>query len=62
MFAQHSVGKQQGSLIFCFGTEAIRLTPRSVNDKWLNQQKTGRKGVSNTYSNVAIELMATVQS
>ncbi|NES79907.1 transposase [Okeania hirsuta] len=29
-------------------------------EQWLNQNKTGRRGASNTYSNVAMELMATI--
>ncbi len=31
-------------------------------EEWLNLKKTGRKGASNTYSNVAIELMATLST
>ena len=31
-------------------------------EQWLNPNKTGRKGASNTYSNVAIELMATLST
>mgnify|MGYP001797374800 CR=1 FL=1 len=44
--------KQRGSLTFWLSPEAI--------EQWLNPEKTGRKGASNTYSNVAIELMATL--
>jgi IS5 family transposase len=46
--------KQRGSLTFWFNEETL--------DEWLNKEKTGKKGASNRYSNVAIELMATVQS
>ena len=46
--------KQRGSLTFWLNQEVI--------DQWLNQKKTGRKGASNTYSNVAIELMATLST
>ncbi|OZH53589.1 hypothetical protein AFK68_16595 [Hydrocoleum sp. CS-953] len=46
--------RQRGSLTFWLNQEVI--------EQWLNQEKTGRKGASNTYSNVAIELMATLQS
>jgi len=31
-------------------------------EQWLNPKKTGRKGASNTYSHVAIELMATLST
>ena len=33
-----------------------------VIEQWVNQQKTGRRGASNTYSNTAIEFMVTIQS
>ncbi|MDE5090479.1 MAG: transposase, partial [Trichodesmium sp. St18_bin3_1_1] len=46
--------RQRGSLTFWLNQEVI--------DQWLNQKKTGRKGASNTYSNVAIELMATLST
>ncbi len=46
--------KQRGSLTFWLSEEMI--------EQWLNQEKTGRKGASNTYSDLAIELMATLQS
>lgn len=46
--------KQRGSLTFWLSEAVI--------EQWLNQEKTGRKGASNTYSNLAIELMATLQS
>ncbi len=44
--------KQRGSLTFWLSEEVI--------EQWLNQDKTGRQGASKTYSNVAIELMATL--
>ncbi|MBS9769807.1 hypothetical protein [Trichodesmium erythraeum] len=31
-----------------------------VIEQWVNQQKTGRRGASNTYSNTAIEFMVTI--
>ncbi|MCL2925134.1 MAG: transposase [Trichodesmium sp. MAG_R04] len=46
--------KQRGFLTFWLNQEVI--------DQWLNQKKTGRKGASNTYSNVAIELMGTLST
>ncbi len=46
--------KQRVSLTFWLSPEVI--------EQWLNHQKTGRKGASNTYSNVAIELMATLSA
>jgi phage-related protein len=46
--------KQRGSLTFWISEEVI--------EGWLNREKTGRKGASNTYSDLAIELMATLQS
>ena len=33
-----------------------------VIEQWVSQQRTGRRGASNTYSDVAIELMATLSS
>lgn len=44
--------KRRGSLTFWLSQEVI--------EQWLNQNKTGRRGASNTYSDVAIELMATL--
>lgn len=46
--------KQRGSLTFWMDEAVI--------EGWLNEQKTGRRGASNHYSNGAIALMATVQS
>ncbi|BAY24023.1 transposase [Calothrix sp. NIES-2100] len=46
--------KQRGSLSFWVSEEVI--------EQWLNQQKTGRKGASNYYSDVAIATMGTIQS
>ncbi len=54
LFAKHSEGKQRGSLTFWLNDEVI--------EQWVNQQKTGRRGASNTYSDTAIELMVTIQS
>lgn len=45
--------KQRGSLTFWLSEEVI--------EQWLNHEKTGRKGASNTYSDLAIQLMATLQ-
>ncbi|MDJ0515995.1 MAG: transposase [Trichodesmium sp. MO_231.B1] len=46
--------KHRGSLTFSLSPEVI--------DQWVNQQKTGGRGASNTYSDVAIELMVTLSS
>ena len=46
--------KQRGSLTFGLTDEVI--------EKWVNQQKTGPQGASNTYSDVAIELMVALSS
>ena len=46
--------KQRGSLTFWVSEEVI--------EQWLNEKKTGRKGASNYYSDVAIATMGTVQS
>lgn len=46
--------KQRGSLTFWMAEDMI--------EQWLNKEKTGRKGASKRYSDVAIELMATLQS
>ncbi|NEN93534.1 MAG: hypothetical protein F6K48_33530 [Okeania sp. SIO3H1] len=46
--------KQRGSLTFWLSNEVI--------EQWVNQQRTGRRGASNTYGDVAIELMVTVSS
>ena len=45
---------ERGSLTFWLSPEAI--------EQWLNHKQTGRQGASNTYSNVAIELMATLST
>lgn len=46
--------KQRGNLKFWVTDEVI--------EQWVNQQKTGGRGASNTYSDVAIELMVTFSS
>ena len=46
--------KQRGSLTFWVEEEVI--------EQWLNREKTGRKGASNIYSDLAIQLMATMQA
>ena len=46
--------KQRGSMTFWLSPEVI--------EQWLNQKKTGHKRASNTYSNMAIELMATLST
>ncbi|MBG1242061.1 hypothetical protein F8R90_12915 [Nostoc sp. NZL] len=46
--------KQRGSLAFWVSEEVI--------EQWRNEKKTGRKGASNYYSDVAIATMGTVQS
>ncbi|BBD63882.1 transposase [Nostoc commune NIES-4072] len=46
--------KQRGSLTFWVNEEVI--------EQWRNEKKTGRKGASNYYSDVAIATMGTVQS
>lgn len=45
--------QERGSLTFWLSEDMIA--------NWLNTEKSGKKGASNKYSNVAIELMATVQ-
>lgn len=46
--------RHRGSLTFWLNDEVIK--------QWVNQQKTGRRGASNTYSDAAIEFMVTIQS
>ena len=46
--------KQRGSLTFWLSYEVI--------EQWVNQHKTGGQGASNTYSDVAIELMVSLSS
>jgi IS5 family transposase len=46
--------KLRGSITFWVNEEVI--------EQWRNQQKTGRKGASNYYSDVAIATMGTIQS
>ena len=46
--------KQRGSLTFWLSPEVI--------EQWVNQEKTGGRGESNTYSDLAIELMVTLSS
>lgn len=46
--------KQRGSITFWVNEEVI--------EQWLHEQKTGRKGASNYYSEVAIATMGTIQS
>jgi hypothetical protein len=46
--------KQRGSLSFWLDEAVIT--------RWINEQKTGRRGASNHYSDGAIALMATVQA
>ncbi|BBD62979.1 hypothetical protein NIES2109_58290 (plasmid) [Nostoc sp. HK-01] len=46
--------KQRGSITFWVNEEII--------EQWRNQQKTGKKGASNYYSDVAIATMGTIQS
>jgi hypothetical protein len=46
--------KQRGSITFWVSEEVI--------EQWCNEKKTGRKGASNYYSDVAIATMGTVQS
>ncbi|MBD2200703.1 MULTISPECIES: IS5 family transposase [Calothrix] len=46
--------KQRGSITFWVNEEVI--------EQWRNQQKTGRKGASNYYSDTAIATMGTIQS
>ncbi len=45
--------KQRGSLTFWIDKEVI--------DQWENQEKTGRRGASNKYSDIAITTMATIK-
>ena len=46
--------KQRGSITFWVNEAVI--------GQWLGEQKTGRKGASNYYSDVAIATMGTIQS
>jgi hypothetical protein len=46
--------KQRGSITFWVDEDVI--------EQWRNQQKTGKKGASNYYSDVAIATMGTIQS
>lgn len=46
--------KLRGSITFWLTDEVI--------DQWVNQQKTGRRGASNTYSDITIQFMVTIQS
>ncbi|YAF99059.1 MAG: IS5 family transposase (plasmid) [Nodularia sp. CChRGM 3473] len=46
--------KQRGSITFWLDEEVI--------EQWRNQQKTGKKGASNYYSDTAIATMGTIQS
>ncbi|NEP73274.1 MAG: IS5 family transposase [Okeania sp. SIO2G4] len=46
--------KQRGSLTFWLTDEVI--------EQWVNHKKTGRRGASKTYSDVAIELMVALSS
>ncbi len=46
--------RQRGSLTFWLNDEVI--------EQWVNQERTGRRGASNTYSDTAIEFMVTIQS
>lgn len=46
--------RQRGSLTFWLNDEVI--------EQWLNQERTGRRGASKTYSDTAIEFMVTIQS
>jgi hypothetical protein len=46
--------KQRGSITFWVNEEVI--------EQWRNQQKTGKKGASNYYSDTAIATMGTIQS
>lgn len=46
--------KQRGSITFWVSEEVV--------EQWRNEKKTGRKGASNYYSDVAIATMGTIQS
>jgi Transposase DDE domain len=46
--------KQRGSITFWMSEEVI--------EQWRNEQKSGRRGASNAYSDVAISTMGTIQS
>jgi heme-degrading monooxygenase HmoA len=45
--------KQRGSLTFWVSEDAL--------EQWLETEKTGQRGASRTYSNTAIEVMATLK-
>lgn len=46
--------KQRGSLTFWIGEDVL--------ENWLNKEKTGRRGASNTYTDVAIASCGTIQA
>ena len=46
--------KHIGSLTFWLNDEVI--------EQWVSQERTGRRGASNTYSDIAIQFMVTIQS
>lgn len=52
--AYDAVLKQRGSITFWISEEVV--------EQWRNEKKTGRKGASNYYSDIAIATMGTIQS
>ena len=54
-WSEYNAGlKQRGSITFWLSTNVI--------EKWLLQEKTGRRGASHTYSDIAIATMSTIKS
>lgn len=54
-WSEYNAGlKQRGSITFWLDEAVI--------EQWLNRQKTGKRGASNTYSDAAIETVVTIKS
>lgn len=54
-WSEYNAGlKQRGSLTFWLDEAAIKA--------WLNEEKTGKRGASNTYNDIAIETVAMIRS
>ena len=54
-WSEYNAGlKQRGSITFWLSTDVI--------EKWLAKERTGKKGASNIYSNIAIATMSTIKS
>ncbi len=54
-WSEYNAGlKQRGSITFWLSTDVI--------EKWLAKERTGKKGASNIYSNIALATMSTIKS